>query len=156
MTRSGICTLLMFILMLWAENRSNCQTPVQLKEPPGNSANTQAGDAATAMEKLSFLVGHWSGEGWIQLGPGQRRTFVETESVQRKAGGALLQIEGLGRAVLPGKQEPVTVHDAFALMWFYSKTVAYRFLAFTAGGEAIDSNAVVGDKSLVWGFRDPR
>src|SRR5918912_261925 len=107
MTKLRLCPLLMFALARGAGTRSNCQQREQPKDPPGDSANTQSGGASPAMEKLSFLVGHWSGEGWIQLGPGQRRAFTETESVQPKVGGALVQIEGLGKATIAGKPEPV-------------------------------------------------
>ena len=54
------------------------------------------------MKKVSFLVGQWKGEGWIDFGQGQRR-FIESESVQSKLGGQVLLIEGLGKASADGK-----------------------------------------------------
>ena len=38
-----------------------------------------------AMKKLEFLVGSWKGEGWMEHGPGQRRTFRGVEIVQLKS-----------------------------------------------------------------------
>jgi hypothetical protein len=111
------------------------------------------------MKKLDFLVGQWKGEGWIVLGPGQRRTFRQTENVQRKLDGLLLSIEGLGKGNVPGKAEEVTVHNAFAVVSYDSETKAFRFHAYSGDGSTvayIDSEAQVSAKTLVWGFHHPR
>ncbi|HXG95188.1 MAG TPA: hypothetical protein VNN73_22825 [Blastocatellia bacterium] len=39
------------------------------------------------MKKLDFLIGQWKGTGWFAMGPGQRRTYTQTESVQSKFDG---------------------------------------------------------------------
>jgi len=108
------------------------------------------------MKKLDFLVGKWSGEGWIQFGPGQRRTFRETEAVQLKVDGAIVLIDGLGKGNIPGQQEEVTVHTAFTVVSYDNKAMVFRWRAYRAGGDSIDTEAKVGDRSLEWGFHDER
>jgi len=108
------------------------------------------------MKRLDFLVGQWRGEGWMDFGPGQRRTFRQTESVQPKVDGAILLIDGLGKGKLPGKEEEVTVHNAFAVVSYDNKSKVFRWRAYRAGGNWIDTEAKVGDNTLEWGFHDER
>ena len=107
------------------------------------------------MKKVSFLVGQWKGEGWIDVGQGQRR-FIETESVQSKLGGQVLLIEGLGHTNVDGKETGATVHNAIALVSYDEKAKTFRFQAHQAGGRSIDSEAKVTDGALEWGFTDER
>ena len=61
----------------------------------GTYANAQNHESSTApeMEKLSNLIGHWEGNGWIQRG-NIRNEFRQTEDVQVKLNGTTLLIEG--------------------------------------------------------------
>ena len=107
------------------------------------------------MKKLDFLVGRWQGEGWIMLGPGQRRTFRQTESVQPKAGGTVLLIEGMGRSK-DAANEGATIHSAFAVVSYDRGAKVFRWRAYRADGNSIDTEAKVSENMLVWGFRDLR
>jgi hypothetical protein len=49
----------------------------------------------TAITKLAFLVGEWSGEASVLRGPAKFVELVQTESAQFKLDGLLLVIEGL-------------------------------------------------------------
>lgn len=126
-----------------------CALPVAL------SAQTTISTAATEMKKLDFLAGQWQGEGWIMLGPGQRRTFRQTESVLRKVDGTVLLIEGLGKNAEPGHEGEI-VHNAFAVVSYDADAKVFRWRAFRADGLAIDTAAQVSEKMLVWGFHDAR
>jgi hypothetical protein len=57
----------------------------------------------TAMKKLEFLVGDWSGEATVLRGPGQFAEMAQTESAQFKLDGLVLMIEGVGRTKIDGK-----------------------------------------------------
>src|SRR6185503_11866647 len=78
--------------------------------------------ALDQMKKLSFLVGQWKGEGWVEYGPGQCITVTSTESVQWRLGGEVLLIEGVGRNKMDASKAELTGHDAIALMFFDVKT----------------------------------
>ena len=113
--------------------------------------------AVEQMKKMSFLVGQWKGEGWVQYGPGQRVTVAATETVQSRLGGEVLLIEGLGRNKdnVSGKVE-VNGHDAIALMFYDVKTGTFRFQAHRAGGTSIDTELKVTPGGFEWGFQDER
>src|SRR5262249_879334 len=108
------------------------------------------------MKKLDFLVGEWKGEGWMELGPGQRRTFKGTEIVQMKLDGLLVTIDGLHRGQVGGGGQEVVVHNAFGLISYDDKAKRYRFQAFTARGNHEDTEAKVTDRQLVWGMKIPQ
>lgn len=69
-------------------------------------AQTPASPTLAEMKKLDFLVGQWQGEGYFLLGPSQRKTFSQTENIQRKVEGTILHMEGLGKAKTPATREP--------------------------------------------------
>lgn len=125
---------------------------------PPMAALAQGHGAAVSpeMQKLDFMVGEWQGEGFMEFGPGERRSSKVKEVIQRKAGGHVLMIEGLGKAGIPGKNEERVVHDAFAMMWYDNESKQFRMQAFTAAGGPVNPSITVGDKTLVWGFRNPQ
>ena len=108
------------------------------------------------MKKLNFLLGEWRGEGWIQVGAGERRTFTQNENVQSKLLGTLTQIEGTGRGKIAGKGEEVVIHNAFAVISFDAKAGRYNFHAYQAQGQVIDAEPVITENALVWGFQIPQ
>ncbi len=121
-------------------------------------AQTSASSQLTEMKKLDFLVGQWQGEGWYVVGPGKRRTFKQTENIQRKVDGLVLLIEGLGKGKIDDKGEEVTIHSAFAAVSYDNEAKAFRWRAFAkgklAGGNWIDVEPKVSENKVVWGFRD--
>jgi len=119
-------------------------------------AQTESAARPSEMRKFDFLIGSWEGEGWIEFAAGQRRASKVKESVQGKAGGSVLLIEGLGKAKGPGKDEEIVVHSAFATVWYDGREKRFRMMAWRATGDAVDADITVGDKKLVWGFRDSR
>lgn len=112
--------------------------------------------SAAEMKKLEFLLGEWKGEGWIEMGPGGRKTFKQTETVQSKLNGVVTIIEGLGKSKLPDTGQEVVVHQALAVISYDSTAKKFQFRAFRGDGNYIDANMTVSDKSLIWGFRDPQ
>jgi hypothetical protein len=56
----------------------------------------------TAMKKLDFLIGEWSGQASAARGPGVVIELNQTESAQFKLDGLLLMIEGIGRTKADG------------------------------------------------------
>jgi len=116
-------------------------------------AQAQSAGNSAEMRKLDFLLGAWEGEGWMEVGPGQRRAVKVKESVQSKAEGSLLTLEGLGKAKPPGKDEEAVVHNAFGIIWRDGEAQRFRMLSWRAG-RTMDADITVGEKTLIWGFRD--
>jgi hypothetical protein len=50
----------------------------------------------SAIKKLSFLIGKWSGEARILRGSGEPLELVQADEAQYKVDGLLLMIEGIG------------------------------------------------------------
>lgn len=124
-------------------------TVAAMAQSPGTTS-------AAEMKKLDFLVGDWKGEGWIEMGPGGRSTFKQTEAVQSKLNGTVIIVEGLGMGKLANSGQDGVVHNALAVISYDSTARKFLFRAFRADGNYIDANVSVGDKSLIWGFRPPQ
>jgi len=106
--------------------------------------------AQEAMSKLAWLEGSWTGEGWMQLGPGNRESSQVFEKAELKLDGTLLKFEGLGTS------EGRTVHSAIGMVTFSPITSEYSMRAYRPGGLFIDADFSVEDDKIVWGFDDPR
>jgi hypothetical protein len=100
---------------------------------------------AKAMQACAFLTGHWSGQGWISMGPGQRYTFHETESVEPRLGGLVLLLEGTGTDPA-GK----ITHGAVTVVSFDADEKRYHFRAYEQMGHYTDAIAQCHDNTLVW------
>lgn len=98
-----------------------------------------------AMQACSFLVGRWSGEGWISYGPGPRHTFHETENIEPKLSGLLLEIQGLGT-----NEAGKTGHAALAILSFDATEKRYHFRAYEMMGHYVDSVAECHDGVMTW------
>jgi hypothetical protein len=118
-------------------------------------AQAQSARNSAEMRKLDFLLGAWEGEGWMDFGPGQRHATKVKESAQGKAEGSVLTFEGLGKAGAPGKDEEMVVHSAFGVVWYDGEAKRFRMMAWREG-RSVEADITVGEKSLVWGFRDQR
>lgn len=119
-------------------------------------AAAQTVPPSEAMQKLDFMVGEWEGEGWMQMGPGEPSTFQIHERVQSKAGGHVLLIEGHGTEQRAGYDEPVTVHEALAVLSYDAEQARYLLRSFTAQGRYVDADVEVGEGQVIWSFAVPQ
>jgi hypothetical protein len=103
----------------------------------------------TAMKKLEFLVGDWSGEATVLRGPGQFAEMAQTESAQFKLDRLVLMIEGAGRTKIDGKP----ALQALGLISFDDETGTYKMRAFN-DGRWLETDVKLADsgKSISWGF----
>lgn len=99
-----------------------------------------------AMQKLSFLVGRWSGPLTVVRGPGEPLHLTQAEEVQYKLDGLVLQIEGASRDA-QGKNE----FSALATVAYDDATHTYRFRAYN-GGHYIDTGLTVTEGGFSWGY----
>ena len=102
----------------------------------------------TAMKKLAFLTGKWSGDASVQRGPGEPLKIRQSEEIAYRLDGSILIIEGTGRDRETGK----VVFNAFAVVTYDDIKKEYRIEAFN-DGRKVDSPLEVTDNGFVWGFR---
>ena len=104
-----------------------------------------------AMDKLSFLAGQWTGNGWIQMGR-DKHLFNQQETVVQKVNNSVIVIDGLGLDAETNK----TIHQAYAVISYDRANQKYLMRAFRGDGNYIDADARVDeDGSFVWGFTHP-
>jgi hypothetical protein len=103
----------------------------------------------TAMKKLGFLLGDWSGDATVLRGPGQFIELAQTESVHFKLEGLVLMIEGNGRTKTDGKP----TLQALGLISFDDETGTYKMRAFN-DGRWLETEVKLADSgnSISWGF----
>lgn len=101
------------------------------------------------MQKLSFLIGTWSGEASATRGPGLVVELSQTEVAEFKLDGLVLAIEGGGRTKSDGK----LALQALGLITFDDSNRTYRMRAFN-DGRWLETEVKLLDegKSLSWGF----
>jgi len=97
-----------------------------------------------AMKKLDFLIGEWSGEGWMQRGP-QRDTFTSHETVAFRAGGFAILVEGAHKS--PDASE----FGAIGIITFDETSGSYKFHSQSSEGKGGDSEMkLIGDRVVQW------
>ena len=102
-----------------------------------------------AISRLDFMLGTWTGAGWIMFGPSQRADFTQTEIVVGKLDGTLLTIDGDGR-----NKDGRPVHNAFAVFTYNPETKQYRFQPYLPGHQ-LDVTPTVTDHGWNWAFDAP-
>ncbi len=103
----------------------------------------------TAMKKLDFLIGEWSGQASATRGPGVVIELNQTESAEFKLGGLVLMIEGTGRTRSDGN----LALQALGLISFDDASGTYRMRAYN-DGRWLESEVKLLDngKGISWGF----
>ena len=103
----------------------------------------------TAMKKLSFLIGKWSGEARILRSTGEPLELIQTEEAEYKLNGLLLMIEGIGRSRSDGKP----ALQALGIISYDDLAGTYRMRAFNDGRYMETEVKLVPDgKGLTWSF----
>lgn len=109
-----------------------------------------------AISKLDFMVGDWSGTGWMQMGP-MKFTFRGTEKVVRKLDGTALLVEGAFLGKAPGSDVEIPVHTTLGVISFDPAAKAYRFATWLATGTSgvRDLEVLEDGKSWRWSLTNP-
>jgi hypothetical protein len=100
----------------------------------------------TAMQRLSFLAGNWTGEATVTLGPGKSMKITQTEEVVYKLDGLVMLIEGTGR-----DESGQVVFNALAIVSFDPRTKEYRIRAYR-DGNSLDTELKLAQAGFEWGF----
>lgn len=125
--------------------RSGILILVALAALPALAANEE-------MRKLDWLIGDWSGEAMVQMGPGKPERILQTERVQSKLGGKVLLIEGQGK-----RESGEIVHDALAVLTWDESKKSYRFSTYLFNRPGAETTLdVTGPNTAVWGLDTPQ
>lgn len=95
-----------------------------------------------AMQKLAFLIGHWSGPLTITRGPGEVLKLTQTENVEYKLDGLVLLIEGKSIG-----SDGKVAFNALATVAYDDASHSYRFRAYNEG-RYLDTELLVGENSF--------
>ncbi len=111
--------------------------------PPDGAAHR------AAIEKLAFMVGRWTGEAWMERGPNRVQTRM-VETVERKLGGVVLQVEGVGTLASADADSSRTVHHAFAVVSFAPQSGTYTLRSYIATGQYGDFELTLVPGGVRW------
>lgn len=101
-------------------------------------------EAQQEIKNLEFLVGEWSGSGWMMNQSREKMTFDQTESVQLKLNGTGLLIEGVGRS------EEEIVHNALAIVTMDEGENIFKFTSFLQSNQQGSYKAELIDDVFYW------
>jgi hypothetical protein len=122
------------------------------RQQPGPPAKPEAQVKAIAL--LDYMVGEWSGEGWMDVG-GRRVTFRGTEAVERKLDGTVLLVEGNFLAKPAGAVTEVPVHTTLGVISFNPQTGRYRFTTWLASGSSGERELTLLPQGWQWEIKSP-
>ncbi len=102
-----------------------------------------------AMEKVSWLVGEWEGEGWRAGPDGAVKPFKVRETVTPKLGGLILLIEGRGSSE---GEDGATIegHHAVGVFSYDAYARQYHFDAFVKEGYQTRATPEIGENAFTW------
>ena len=126
-----------------AEGTQDRDETQEREEPAAEAAPAAPG----AMAELAHWAGHWRGEGWIRMGPGEPVKIDSEERVESRLDGAALVIEGLHHAQADGRR----VHHALALLSWDEEAETYRFRTHVAGRGPGDFTGRMENGAFIWG-----
>jgi len=103
----------------------------------------------TAMKRLAFLVGKWSGQASVLRAPNQFVELSQTEEAKFVLDGLILMIEGIGRM----KSDGTPVLQALGLISFDDVSGKYQMRAFN-DGRWLETEVKFLDEpdAISWGF----
>lgn len=143
--------LLFTLILIFFFNNFSAQSFAQTSEAQNKKIERQR----AALKRLDFLIGKWSGRGWMIFGPDRRETFSTTETVQSKLGGLVVMFEGLGTKKDEKTGAEMTGHNALGFLSYDDQQNVYRWKTFTMQGNSLETTAEIGDKKFVWKYEIP-
>jgi len=112
--------------------------------------------AKSKMEIFKDWEGHWQGEGSIQMGPGEPSKSTVDEQVSFKLNGAILTVEGIGKATNKESNQEMVVHHAYGILSYDQVKDSYQFNSFLKDGRTTNAwFKPVAQNNFQWGFDVP-
>ena len=103
-------------------------------------------------ESVRWLIGSWKGDGWFQAGWDKRFEFYQEETVISKLSGTIITIEGIGISKQSSPENPIVIHNAFAVLSEDKRGGKLRMRAYTNEGKYMEADAKIDNGKLIWGF----
>jgi hypothetical protein len=122
------------------------------------SRTLPAQDAANTgkLKPFAAWIGRWQGESSMKMDNGPARTAHVDEHVEMKLEGAIMVVEGVGKAVNPTTKQETVVHHAFGVLSYDLNTQEYKFKTYLKDGRGTDAWVKpTGDNAFQWGFDIP-
>jgi hypothetical protein len=113
----------------------------------GIAQSQQPPEALPPAQALSFMLGHWQGEGWRISAQGERQVYRIEETLTAPAGGHAISIVGIGTA--GESEEAREIHNAFAMIW-REHNGRYRMRSVVAPGHTIETTPELTGNGYVW------
>lgn len=107
-----------------------------------------------AMDRLGFMVGVWRGEAWMQRGQERVQTTM-TETVERKLGGVVFQVEGIGVLAAADSAQRRVVHHALGVISFDPQSGNYGLRSYIASGQSGDFAVTLLPDGVSWSREVP-
>ena len=85
----------------------------------------------------------------------ERTQTTMTETVERKLGGIVLQVEGLGVIPTPDSAEPRVVHHALGVISFDAQSASYSLRSYIATGQSGDFELTPIPDGVIWSREVP-
>jgi len=109
------------------------------------------------MKPFAAWVGHWQGEGYVQMGPGEPQKSTIDERIESKLDGTVLLIEGVGKSMDAATQQEKIVHHALAVLSFDRTSDTYKFRSYLNDGRSTDAWLnILAENKYQWGFDTPQ
>lgn len=113
----------------------------------GIAQSQQPPEALPPAEALSYMLGHWQGEGWRLSPQGERQVYRIDETLTARAGGHAISIVGIGTDG-EGANERV-IHNAFGLIW-RERDGSYRMRSVVSPGYSMETTPELIENGYVW------
>jgi len=127
---------------------------VVLSTPSALARAQEAAPASEAIQQLQWMLGRWSGEGTFSGRDGQR-VVLQSEEIRGAMGGAVIVVEGTGRAKLPDGSAGDVVFRAFGVLSAGEGGNGLQFVAWQGGHVQQAHAEIVDATTLTWGFDTP-
>lgn len=108
------------------------------------------------MKAFESWIGHWQGEGQMQMGPGEPKKSTVDEHIESKLDGTILLVEGIGTSENPSTHVSTVVHHALGVLSYNPGIGQYRFITYLKDGHSADAWLMpTGENKFQWGFDIP-
>ena len=106
--------------------------------------------AQKEMQKMSFMIGEWQGEGWVMT-PGGKEFSSVNEAISYDLDSTVISLRGVGMADKGGVE--VKVHDAIGVLYFDPFQRKFGMSSWISKGMHTDANVeLLGEGKLKWWF----